>query len=187
MHTYMETEGGLFIFGEDGRLTVYAPTQHGFMDRMRLARILAIPQSEIRIVSSPIGGSFGGKDELNVQPYGAPLARVTNRPVKFHNSRWESVRAGLKRHPMKITMKTGVDEKGRLIAHQVRIIADTGPYATLGAEVLNFAVEHVIGPYQYQNLDVDGFSVYTNNGMSGEFRGFGAIRRYLRSKVNSID
>lgn len=173
MHTYMETEGGLFIFGEDGRLTVYAPTQHGFMDRMQLARILAIPQSEIRIVSSPIGGSFGGKDELNVQPYGALLARVTNRPVKFHNSRWESVRAGLKRHPMKITMKTGVDEKGRLIAHQVRIIADTGPYATLGAEVLNFAVEHVIGPYQYQNLDVDGFSVYTNNGMSGEFRGFG--------------
>ncbi|CAM3153080.1 xanthine dehydrogenase subunit D [Paenibacillus lupini] len=173
MHTYMETEGGLFIFGEDGRLTVYAPTQHGFMDRMQLARILAIPQSEIRIVSSPIGGSFGGKDELNVQPYGALLARVTNRPVKFHNSRWESVRAGLKRHPMKITMKTGVDGNGRLIAHQVRIIADTGPYATLGAEVLNFAVEHVIGPYQYQHLDVDGFSVYTNNGMSGEFRGFG--------------
>ncbi|GLX70738.1 xanthine dehydrogenase subunit D [Paenibacillus glycanilyticus] len=173
MHTYMETEGGLFIFGEDGRLTVYAPTQHGFMDRMQLSRILAIPQSEIRIVSSPIGGSFGGKDELNVQPYGALLARVTNRPVKFHNSRWESVRAGLKRHPMKISMKTGVDGNGRLIAHQVRIIADTGPYATLGAEVLNFAVEHVIGPYRYEHVDVDGYSVFTNNGMSGEFRGFG--------------
>ncbi|GMK48267.1 putative xanthine dehydrogenase subunit D [Paenibacillus glycanilyticus] len=173
MHTYMETEGGLFIPGEDGRLTVYSPTQHGFMDRMQLARILAIPQSEIRIVSSPIGGSFGGKDELNVQPYGALLARITKRPVKLHNSRWESVRAGLKRHPMKITMKTGVDDSGRLIAHQVRIIADTGPYATLGAEVLNFAVEHVIGPYRYEHLDVEGFSVYTNNGMSGEFRGFG--------------
>lgn len=173
MHTYMETEGGLFMPGEDGRLTVYSPTQHGFMDRMQLARILAIPQSEIRIVSSPIGGSFGGKDELNVQPYGALLARITKRPVKLHNSRWESVRAGLKRHPMKISMKTGVDESGRLVAHQVRIVADTGPYATLGAEVLNFAVEHVIGPYRYENLDVDGFSVYTNNGMSGEFRGFG--------------
>ncbi|GGG79668.1 xanthine dehydrogenase subunit D [Paenibacillus radicis (ex Gao et al. 2016)] len=173
MHTYMETEGGLFVLGEDGRLNVYAPTQHGFMDRMQLSRILAMPQADIRIVSSPIGGSFGGKDELNVQPYGALLAIASNRPVKIHNSRWESVRAGLKRHPMKITMKTGVDGNGKLIAHQVSIIADTGPYATLGAEVLRFAVEHVIGPYRYEHIKVDGVSVFTNNGMSGEFRGFG--------------
>ncbi|WP_337101251.1 xanthine dehydrogenase subunit D [Paenibacillus sp. YIM B09110] len=173
MHTYMETEGGLFIPGEDGRLTVYAPTQHGFMDRMQLSRILDMPQQQIRIVSSPIGGSFGGKDELNVQPYGALLALRTGMPVKFHNSRWESVRAGLKRHPMKITMKTGTNAEGKLIAHQVRIVADTGPYSTLGAEVLNFAVEHVIGPYVYEHLDVNGYSAFTNNGMSGEFRGFG--------------
>ncbi|MDQ0059818.1 xanthine dehydrogenase subunit D [Paenibacillus harenae] len=173
MHTYMETEGGLFVPGEDGRLTVYAPTQHGFMDRMQLSRILDLPQQQIRIVSSPIGGSFGGKDELNVQPYGALLALRTGLPVKFHNSRWESVRAGLKRHPMKITMKTGTNAEGKLIAHQVRIIADTGPYSTLGAEVLNFAVEHVIGPYVYEHLDINGYSAFTNNGMSGEFRGFG--------------
>ncbi|MUT67068.1 xanthine dehydrogenase subunit D [Paenibacillus sp. NEAU-GSW1] len=173
MHAYMETEGGLFVLGEDGRLNVFAPTQHGFMDRMQLSRILAMPQEDIRIVSSPIGGSFGGKDELNVQPYGALLAVATGKPVRLHNSRWESVRAGLKRHPMKITMKTGADANGKLIAHTVRIIADTGPYATLGAEVLNFAVEHVIGPYRYEHLEVNGISVFTNNGMSGEFRGFG--------------
>ncbi|MBB3111263.1 xanthine dehydrogenase D subunit [Paenibacillus phyllosphaerae] len=173
MHTYMETEGGLFVPEKDGRLTVYAPTQHGLMDRLQLSRILAKPQQEIRVVSSPIGGSFGGKDELNIQPYGALLALYTKRPVRIHNSRWESVRAGLKRHPMRIAMKTGVSEEGRLLAHQVRIVADTGPYATLGAEVLNFAVEHVIGPYRYANLDVDSVSVHTNNGMSGEFRGFG--------------
>lgn len=173
MHTYMETEGGLFVPEEDGRLTVHSPTQHGFMDRLQLSRITAMKQERIRIVSSPIGGSFGGKDELNVQPYGALLALKTNRPVKLHHSRWESVRAGLKRHPMKISMKTGTDASGRLLAHQVRIIADTGAYATLGAEVLNFAVEHVLGPYRYDHVEVDGYSVYTNNGMSGEFRGFG--------------
>ncbi|WP_339209603.1 xanthine dehydrogenase subunit D [Paenibacillus sp. FSL K6-3182] len=173
MHTYMETEGGLFVPEANHRLTVYSPTQHGFMDRMQLSRILAVPQEDIRIVSSPIGGSFGGKDELNVQPYGALLATYTGKPVKMHNSRQESVRAGLKRHPMKITMKTGTDAAGRLIAHQVRLISDTGPYSTLGAEVLNFAVEHVIGPYKYDHLDVEGVSVFTNNGMSGEFRGFG--------------
>lgn len=173
MHAYMETEGGLFVPGSDGGLTVYAPTQHGFMDRLQLSRILAVPERRIRIVSSPIGGSFGGKDELNVQPYGALLAMATGRPVKIHHSRRESVRSGLKRHPMTIRMKTGTDENGRILAHRVRIVADTGPYATLGAEVLNFATEHVVSAYRFGCVDVESVSVFTNNGMSGEFRGFG--------------
>lgn len=173
MHTYMETEGGLFVPEADGRLTVYAPTQHGLMDRLQLSRILALPEERIRVVSSPIGGSFGGKDELNVQPYGALLALATGRPVKLHNSRWESVRAGLKRHPMIIRMKTGIDRDGRILAHRVRVLADTGPYATLGAEVLNFAGEHAISAYRFGAVDAECVSVFTNNGMSGEFRGFG--------------
>ncbi|UQZ35371.1 xanthine dehydrogenase subunit D [Paenibacillus sp. PK3_47] len=173
MHTYMETEGGLFIPESNGRLTVYSATQHGLMDRKQLSRILAIPEADIRVISSPIGGSFGGKDELNVQPYGALLALRTRRPVRLHNSRAESVRAGLKRHPMKISMKTGCNSEGIITAHKVRIISDTGAYATLGAEVLNFATEHVVGPYQIGHVEVEGFAVYTNNGVSGEFRGFG--------------
>jgi xanthine dehydrogenase D subunit len=173
MHTYMEMEGGLFIPEPNGHLTVFSATQHGYMDQYQLSRILAMPVSEIRIISSPIGGSFGGKDELNVQPYGALLALLLGRPVKMHNSRWESVRAGLKRHPMKITMKTGLDVHGRIMAHEVRIIADTGAYSTLGEPVLNFATEHVTGLYTMTNVDIEGVSVFTNNGVSGEFRGFG--------------
>lgn len=173
MHTYMETEGGLFVPEENGRLSVYAPTQHGYKDRMQLSRILNMDEEMIRVVSSPIGGSFGGKDELNVQPYGSLLALRTNRPVKIHNSRKESVRAGLKRHPMKIEMETGFTKEGMITAHRVRIMADTGAYATLGAPVLNFATEHSMGPYAIPHVDVEGLSVYTNNGVSGEFRGFG--------------
>ncbi|WP_261303925.1 xanthine dehydrogenase subunit D [Paenibacillus andongensis] len=173
MHTYMETEGGLFIPEDDGRLTVYSPTQHGYKDRMQLSRILGMAEEQIRVVSSPIGGSFGGKDELNVQPFGALMALKTGSPIKMHNSRRESIISGIKRHPMRIKMKTGVDQEGRLVAHQVSILADTGAYATLGCEVLNFATEHAIGPYNIPNVDVQGTSVYTNNGVSGEFRGFG--------------
>ncbi|WP_144451323.1 xanthine dehydrogenase subunit D [Halalkalibacter nanhaiisediminis] len=173
MHTYLETEGGLFVPEADGKLIVYAPTQHGYKDRMQLARILAIPEETIRVISSPIGGSFGGKDELNVQPYGALLALHCQRPVKMHFSRWESVKAGLKRHPMKVTMKTGIDSDGKLLAHQARILSDTGAYSTLGGPVLNFATEHAMGPYLIPHVDVKGKAVYTNNGVSGEFRGFG--------------
>lgn len=173
MHAYIETEGGLFAPDEMGRLHVYAATQHGYKDRMQLARIIGCPEEHIRVVSSPIGGSFGGKDELNVQPYGALLALKCGRPVKMHNSRKESVRAGLKRHPMKIEMQTGISREGILQAHRVRITADTGAYATLGAPVLNFCTEHCMGPYMIPHVDVEGVSVYTNNGLSGEFRGFG--------------
>ncbi|WP_078577874.1 xanthine dehydrogenase subunit D [Salipaludibacillus agaradhaerens] len=173
MHVYMETEGGLFIPEKNGRLTVYAPTQHGYKDRMQLARILNMPVDHIRVVSSPIGGSFGGKDELNVQPYGALLALRCGKPIKMHYSRMESVIAGLKRHPMKITMKTGIDHEGKLLAHRVSIMSDTGAYATLGGPVLNFAVEHSVGGYVIPNVEISGKAVYTNNGVSGEFRGFG--------------
>ncbi|MFC0272793.1 xanthine dehydrogenase subunit D [Metabacillus herbersteinensis] len=173
MHGYMETEGGVIVPEPDGKLTVYVGSQHGFKDRFQLARILDKPESDIRIVSSPIGGSFGGKDELNIQPYGAMLALATNCPVKIHQTRQESVRAGLKRHPMKITMKTGVNNKGNILAHKVSIIADTGAYATLGPAVLDFAVEHAPGPYIISNIDIEGLSVFTNNGVAGEFRGFG--------------
>ncbi|WP_040206074.1 xanthine dehydrogenase subunit D [Neobacillus jeddahensis] len=173
MHAYMETEGGVIVPEPNGKLTVYVGTQHGFKDRFQLARILNMPETDIRVVSSPMGGSFGGKDELNIQPYGALLALATNRPVKIHQSRQESVRAGLKRHPMKITMKTGVDKQGNLRAHKVKIIADTGAYATLGPAVLDFAVEHAPGPYMIPHIEIEGFSVFTNNGVAGEFRGFG--------------
>ncbi|WP_299512119.1 xanthine dehydrogenase subunit D [uncultured Rummeliibacillus sp.] len=173
LHGYMETEGGVVVPEDDGGITVYAATQHGFKDRFQISRILGIPESMIRIVSSPIGGSFGGKDEQNIQPYASLLALATKKPVKIHNTREESIRASIKRHPMKITVKTGTDATGKILAHQVKIIADKGAYTTLGPAVLDFAVEHAAGPYMIPNIETEGVSVYTNNGVSGEFRGFG--------------
>lgn len=173
MHAYMETEGGVVVPEADGGITVYMGTQHGFKDQFQLSRILDVPKESIRIVSSPMGGSFGGKDELNVQPYAALLALKTNKPVKLHQTRAESVISSIKRHPMAITIKTGADETGKVIAHDVKIVADTGPYATLGPAILDFAVEHSAGPYRFEHIAVDGTSVLTNNAVSGEFRGFG--------------
>ncbi|ALC82270.1 xanthine dehydrogenase subunit D [Bacillus gobiensis] len=188
MHTYMETEGGVVVPEKDGAITVYAGTQHGYKDRFQLSRILAMPEEDIRIVSSPIGGSFGGKDELNIQPYAALLAIVTKQPVKIHQTRKESVRSGIKRHPMKITMKTGVTVEGKIQAQYVKIVADTGAYATLGPAVLDFSVEHAAGPYLIPNLLTEGISVYTNNGVAGEFRGFGGnqITFALESQMDRL-
>ncbi|WP_412920190.1 xanthine dehydrogenase subunit D [Mesobacillus foraminis] len=188
MHVYMETEGGVIVPEKNGTLTVYVGTQHGYKDRFQLARILGMPEEQIRIISSPIGGSFGGKDELNIQPYGAMLALITGCPVKIHQTRKESVISGLKRHPMKIIMKTGASKEGKLLAHKVEILADTGAYATLGPAILDFAVEHSAGPYMVPNIHVEGVSVFTNNGVAGEFRGFGGnqITFALESQIDRL-
>ncbi|WHY78654.1 xanthine dehydrogenase subunit D [Neobacillus sp. WH10] len=174
IHAYMETEGGVVVPESDGGITVYMGTQHGYFDRFQLSRILNIHENKIRVVSSPMGGSFGGKDELNVQPYGALLALKTGFPVKIHNSRKESIREGLKRHPMRIYMRTGANKYGNVLAHSVKIIADTGAYSTLGSAVLECAVENASGPYRFPNVHIEGVSAFTNNGVSGEFRGFGS-------------
>lgn len=173
LHGYMETEGGVIVPEENGELTVYVGTQHGFKDQFQLSRILNMPQSAIRIVSSPMGGSFGGKDELNIQPYGALLALATKKPIHIHQTRQESIRSSIKRHPMIITMKTAVDKDGKILAHETMIKADTGAYATLGPAVLDFSVEHATGPYVIPAVKTQGYSIFTNNGVAGEFRGFG--------------
>ncbi|MFK9092772.1 xanthine dehydrogenase family protein molybdopterin-binding subunit [Bacillus salipaludis] len=174
MHAFIETEGGWGVMDEDGCITIRCPGQYGYRDRMQIARALAYNSERIRVISSPIGGAFGGKDEITVQIYLALLAMHTNgRPVKIHYSREESVIAGIKRHPFKVHMKTAAKKDGTLIANEVRAVADTGAYASLGGAVIALAIEHSCGPYKIPNVNLEGFCVYTNNGIAGAFRGFG--------------
>lgn len=174
MHAFIETEGGWGIQEEDGSLTIRCPSQYGHRDKLQIARALALNPERIHIYSSPNGGGFGGKDEITVQIYLALLAMNTGgRPVKIHLSREESVVAGIKRHPFKVTVKTGAKKDGTLIANKVRAVADTGAYASLGGAVIALAIEHASGPYKIPHVDMEGFCVYTNNGISGAFRGFG--------------
>jgi|UPI00068C1617 xanthine dehydrogenase D subunit/xanthine dehydrogenase C subunit len=174
MHGFMETEGGYAQVEMDGTLAVFAGGQHGARDRLQLSRILAMPEENIRVITSPTGGAFGGKDELTVQPALALLALKSGRPVRIQLSRAESVIAGIRRHPMTIRMRTGSDAHGRLVAQDVDLLADAGAYASLGPGVLETALEHCVGPYVVENVATRGRLAYTNNGLCGAFRGFGA-------------
>ncbi|MDQ0252895.1 xanthine dehydrogenase D subunit [Evansella vedderi] len=174
MHAFIETEGGWGILEKDGTLTIQCPGQYAYRDRLQIARALAWNPARIRVISSPVGGAFGGKDEITVQIYLALLALHTGgRPVKIHYKREESVIAGMKRHPFKVKMKTAAKKDGTLLANQVLAIADTGAYASLGGAVISLAIEHSCGPYKIPNVDLEGYCVYTNNGIAGAFRGFG--------------
>ncbi|SEM84401.1 xanthine dehydrogenase D subunit [Gemmobacter aquatilis] len=174
MHGFLETEGGHAELLPDGTLLVAVGGQHGARDRSQLARILNRPERSIRVITSPTGGAFGGKDELTVQPALALLALKAGAPVRLQLSRAESVRAGIKRNPMRLHLRSACDAEGRLLAQEVTVIADAGAYASLSPGVLETAMEHAAGPYVIPNIRTRGRLAYTNNGICGAFRGFGA-------------
>lgn len=173
MPGFMETESGVAAIDGDGDITIWCSGQHPHREQMQVARSLGYPMEKIRIISNPVGGAFGGKEEITVQIYLALLALKTGMPVKIIFSREESIVCGLKRHPMVIKIKTAVSEKGELLANDVTIYADTGAYASVGFGVLSLTMEAACGPYRIPNARVTGYCVYTNNGISGAVRGFG--------------
>jgi len=176
MHGYLETEGGIVEHDGAGGLTVHFACQHPARDAEVIADMLRLPAGKVRVIGTPIGGSYGGKDELTIQPIAALLAWKSGRAVRLQLSRPESVDLGVKRHPFRIHMRSGCDAQGRLLFHSVSLLADTGAYATHGPEILDAAQEHAVGPYAWPALAVEGRLAYTNNGIAGAFRGFGAVQ-----------
>jgi nicotinate dehydrogenase large molybdopterin subunit len=188
IHAFMETEGGFAVPEPDGGVTIHVGSQHGLRDRQQLAQILNMEESRIRVVSSPLGGGFGGKEELTVQPILAMLALKTKKPVRIQLDRRTSITFGMKRHPMIVRMRTGIDADGRLLAHQAEVTIDTGAYVGCGPAVLDCALENGAGPYRIPNIRLHGRCVFTNNGNSGAFRGFGAneIAMAMETQINRL-
>lgn len=99
-------------------------------------------------------------------------------------TRAESINVHPKRHAMEMEFTTACDENGILTAMKAKIIADTGAYASLGGPVLRRACTHAAGPYNYQNSEVEGIAVYTNNPPAGAFRGFGVTESAFATESN---
>jgi len=188
MHMFLEIEAGVGMLDDEGNIVLYVGGQSPYRDQMQVSRALGIKPERVRVISTPVGGAFGGKEENTVQIYLALLVLKTKRPVKMVWTREESGVTGIKRHPMIVTMKTAADRDGRFVANQVRIVADTGAYASLGPTVLDVAVENSCGPYRIPNINIDAYLVYTNNGVAGAFRGFGApqVNFALESNLDII-
>ncbi|HOK18171.1 MAG TPA: molybdopterin-dependent oxidoreductase [Caldisericia bacterium] len=188
-HAYLETESGFAFYDEDeDLLTIFCGGQYPFRDQIQIARVLAIDPRKIRIIDEPMGGGFGGKDEITTQIHLALLAYHTKRPVKMEIERDESIVFSWKKHPMILRYKTGVKKDGTLTSNEIYIYADTGAYASLGGPIVNLAVEHSCGPYRVPNTHIEGFCIYTNNGVSGAFRGFGVnqVTFAMESQMDEI-
>lgn len=183
-HGFMEPECCVALpEGEDG-LLVYTTSQSIYDVQRECSKMLGLSPEKVHCRAPLVGGGFGGKEDMTVQQYAALAAWYMKRPVKVKYSRQESLNYHVKRHPMEMEFTTACDENGHLTAMKGIIIADTGAYASLGGPVLHRACTHAAGPYNYQNIDIFGMSVYTNNVVAGAYRGFGVTQSCFATEMN---
>jgi xanthine dehydrogenase molybdenum-binding subunit len=173
-HAFLEPESTLAVPQADGRLHVYSGGQGVWDDRDQIAAVLRLAQDHISVQLVSNGGAFGGKEDMSNQAQTALAAHLSGRPVKCTLTREQSLLLHPKRHPIHIDTTAGCDAEGRLVALRVRMVGDSGPYASVGMKVLERAAGHASGPYVVPNIDVHAAAVRTNNSVCGAFRGFGA-------------
>jgi CO/xanthine dehydrogenase Mo-binding subunit len=175
-HAYLETEGAIAVPALDGSsLTVHANCQSPFINRNYIAQTLGLDPSKVRVIQPPVGGAFGGKDDLMYQTSAqvARLALLTGHPVRMLFSREESMIASYKRDAVRMHIQLGANQDGTLQASKIHILVDSGGYASITPFTAWRSSIHAMGPYRYTACHVDTDVAYTNNGYSGAFRGFG--------------
>ncbi len=175
-HAYLEPEAGIAYVDHDDVVTVISPSQNITHHRHMLADILALPINKVRFIMSPVGGGFGGKEDMIYQGMLALAAMKTNRPVQLTFTREESIVASAKRHPSRVKYKMGLKWSGEITAIEFDMLSDGGAYGMSSEGVMRKAAILSCGPYEVHNLKVDTKVVYTNNTPSGAFRTFGGMQ-----------
>lgn len=174
-HAFLEPEVGLAWVDENDVINIKVTTQ--VIEHFRtIAEAVGVPHNKVRVQGALVGGGFGGKEDVTVELYLALLAKHTGRPVRIEYSREDSFVGHGKRHPFKLTYKTGVTKEGKITALDVRVIADSGAYVFLSPYVLLYCAVAAPGPYRVDNLNVHALAVATNNMFTSAFRGFGAMQ-----------
>ena len=183
-HAFLEPECAVAgPHGEDG-IIIYSSDQGVFATQHECADMLGLPHEKVRVINKMVGGGFGGKEDMSVQHHAALLAYHTKKFVKVLLTRKESIIIHPKRHAVELELTTACDKDGYLTGMKAKIISDTGAYASLGGPVLQRLCTHAAGPYNYQDIDIDGTAVYTNNPPGGAFRGFGVTQSCFATECN---
>jgi len=153
-----------------GRVSVWTTTQKPFAVRSYLARALKRPVSAFKVIPTHIGGGFGGKLVLCLEPYAVLLAERAGVPVQMTLTREEEMSTTTLRHPARVELKTGVKRDGTLVAHRARILFNTGAYSGDGPTAVALATLMATGPYRFASVDVTGLVLYTNKTPCGSCR-----------------
>ncbi|HWI70980.1 MAG TPA: xanthine dehydrogenase family protein molybdopterin-binding subunit [Baekduia sp.] len=153
-------------------VSIWSSTQVPYVARAGVAECLQMPERDVRVVVTHLGGGFGGKCDMHYEPHVAALARVAGRPVKLvFDRRQEFLAPDMRHHPLTLEFTTGLDRSGAMLARRARIVLDTGAYAGHGPLIAEIATMMAAGPYRIPNIRIEGHTVYTTTGPSGSVRG----------------
>jgi xanthine dehydrogenase molybdenum-binding subunit len=172
-HIQMEPTACLAHWDESGKISVWTPTQTPHLNKQKLASLFEVPQNRVRVVNPHIGGAFGATLGFTLEPHAVALSRAAGRPVLLEVSREEMFASNSSRHPMVITLEAGFTREGQPTAIKVRLVANTGAYATEGPDVVGATTGHFFRLYPCFNIAFEGITVYTNAPPAGGFRGYG--------------
>ena len=181
-HAYIEPEAGWATWEErDGQaqVTIFACTQTPYMDRDEIAFMFGLMPEQVRIIPSAVGGGFGGKLDMSIQPLLVAAARRLGRPARMVYDRPESMRSTTKRHPAQMRASLAADGAGRFVAYDFAGDFNTGAYSSWGPTVANRVPIHAAGPYRWRAVQALTRAVITNDPIAGAFRGFGVPQSTL--------
>ncbi|MGD9146679.1 MAG: molybdopterin-dependent oxidoreductase, partial [Anaerolineae bacterium] len=172
-HSALERETVLSYVDDEGRVSIVAGHQEPHWARNWTATMLGLSREQVRVITPPMGGTFGGKQDPWPLMAGALAAYHVRRPVRLAYTRRESFDASPKRHPYRMDYRLGAAADGTLTGLRVRIVANTGAYDSDGYFIPYYALVAGGGPYRWQAVDARAWSVHTNGPKAGQMRGFG--------------
>ena len=170
------------------RLIVVSSTQVPYHTRRQLAAVLQMPIARIRVVKPRVGGGFGSKQEMLLEPVAAVLALKTRQPVRIEYSRQEEFTAARFRHPMIMRMRSGVKRDGTLLAISMHSIGNAGAYGTHSFTVTRSTGHKTLCLYRAKAYSFTADAAYTNLPITGAMRGYGAPQGFfaLESHIDEI-
>lgn len=178
-HVYLEPQGMLGIYKED-EILVEGSMQCLYYVKNALISALACENDEVRVIQSPTGGGFGGKEDFPsmMACHVAIAAKVVKKPVMLLFDRAEDFEVTTKRHPSKFKYRTALDEEGNILSMNVELFLDSGANAGLSPVVLQRALLNSAGVYKIPHFHAKGYALKTNTVPNGAFRGFGAPQSF---------
>lgn len=178
---YIEPQNATAQYNPDGQLTIWCSTQGAFMVRGQVSEILQIPLSKIRVIPMEIGGGFGGKISVYLEPLAAVLSRKSgHRPVRLTMSYADVLSATGPTSGSTIRVKMGADSSGRITAAQAYLVYEAGAFP--GSPV-NSGMGVIFAPYLIENLQIDGYDVVVNKPHTEAYRAPGGTNAVFAAET----
>ena len=177
---YIEPHNAVAQYNADGQTTIWTSTQGAFTTRDQCGLVLGIPASSIKVVPAEIGGGFGGKIGIYLEPLALLLSKKSGKPVKLVMSRGEVLRATGPTSGSHIRVKMGANKQGKITAAQIWMAYEAGafPGSPVGAGCMT-----VLAPYDLENLQIDGFDVVVNRPKTAAYRAPGATNAAMGAET----